>query len=64
MYSYAKEGKANVMAINKKSNTFTITKGAEDFASQIGKTMMPSKGLSITTDQQTASFHWTAVDQA
>ena len=63
MYSYAKEGKGNVMAINKNNNTFTITKGAEDFAAQIGKTMIPAKGLSITKDPQTASFSFTAVDQ-
>ena len=63
MYSYAKEGKGNVMAINKNNNTFTITKGAEDFAAQVGKTMIPAKGLSITKDPQTASFSFTAVDQ-
>ena len=64
MYSYAKEGNGNVLAINKANNTFAVTKGAEDFVQQIGKTMMPAKGLSITQDPQTASFSFTAVDQA
>ena len=63
MYAYSKEGKGNILTINKANNTFSVTKGPEDFANQVGKTVMPTKALSVASDDQTASFHYTAADQ-
>lgn len=50
-----------ILTIDTDNRSFTATGSPEDFVDNIGKRHKPVKDISITSDPQTASFHWRSV---
>ena len=50
-----------ILTIDTDNRSFTATGSPEEFIKNIGKRHKPVKDISITSDPQTASFHWRSV---